>query len=279
MSASRDLLPHEIRARLSTGIFARRIYYVPEIDSTNRFAADLARNGEAEGTIVIADFQTAGRGRFERTWTSPHGRNLSFSLILRPEMSAGAALPITLACALSICETLERELGGSADVGTGSQTVVRSRIWAGVHWPNDVMIDDRKICGILSEGSTRGDRLEYVVIGVGVNVNMEADEFPPPSELRRPATSCRMVTDSVHDRPRLLAGILAGLEDVYRELTRTTFSAFVDRFDERLIDRGRTIERIDSGKRFVGRVMGVAADGGLRLEVADGGTITIYDHE
>jgi BirA family biotin operon repressor/biotin-[acetyl-CoA-carboxylase] ligase len=261
MPVSGGLLPHEIRAHLSTDVFARRVYYIPEVDSTNRLALDMAKKGEAEGTLVITDRQTRGRGRYDRHWVSPPGRNLLLSLILRPSMSPGAALPVTLACAVSIAETLESELGRGA----------------GVKWPNDVMVGANKICGILSEGSSRGSRIDYVVVGVGINVNMTEDEFPP--DLRRPATSCRLVTGRVHDRAPLLARVLGGLEETYHDFTRDGFDGIIHRYDGRLVDRGQTVGFTKDGKTSYGNVMGVGGDGGLMIELAGGKRVVLYDED
>jgi BirA family biotin operon repressor/biotin-[acetyl-CoA-carboxylase] ligase len=263
MPASGDLLPHEIHAHLTTERFGQRIYYIPEVDSTNRLAAELAKDGEPEGTLVVSDFQTAGRGRHERTWVSPAGRNLLFSVILRPEMSPGAVLPVTLACAMSIAETLEPVLSRKT----------------GVKWPNDVFVDDRKICGILSEGSTGGKRVEYVVVGIGINVNMSADEFPAPSELRRPATSCRLTTGTNHERAPLLATVIGGIESTYRDFRCGGFESLVARYDQRLVDRAQSIGFTKDGESLRGTVAGVGGDGFLKIELAGGKRVALNDDD
>ena len=261
MPASSDLLPHEIRAHFTTDRFAQRIYYIPEVDSTNRLATELAKDGEAEGTLVVTDYQTAGRGRYERTWASPAGRNLLFSIILRPEMPPGAVLPVTLACAMSIAETLEPVLGRGASV----------------KWPNDVLVDDHKICGILSEGSTVGNRVDHVVVGIGINVNMTAEEFPAPLELRRPATSCSIVTGTNHERAPLLTSVIGGLETAYDDFTRDGFDSLVDRYDERLLGRGQMVRFTKDGESLHGEIAGVGGDGSLMIELAGGKHVALYD--
>ncbi|MEJ2721028.1 MAG: biotin--[acetyl-CoA-carboxylase] ligase [bacterium] len=252
MDPSGDLLPPDIRAHLSTHVFAQRIYYISELDSTNRLAVDMAKSGEPEGTLVIADHQTRGRGRYDRSWVSPARRNLLFSLILRPHVPARKMLAVTLACALSIAETLEPVLGRAV----------------GVKWPNDVLVGDDKICGILSEGSTSGDDVAFVVVGVGINVNMTADEFP--AELRRPATSCRVVTGRAHERATLLARVVEGMERTYGDFAGNGFETLVERYDHRLADRGRVLGVSTGGKTSKGYVVGVGDDGGLLIRLGGG---------
>jgi BirA family biotin operon repressor/biotin-[acetyl-CoA-carboxylase] ligase len=263
MPANGDILPHEIRSHLTTECFAQRIYYIPEVDSTNRLAAQLAKDGEPEGTLIITNFQSAGCGRYERTWVSPPARNLLFSVILRPKMPPGAVLPVTLACAMSIAETLEPVLGRIPEV----------------KWPNDVLVGGHKICGILSEGSTSGDRVDYVVVGIGINVNMTADEFPPADELRWPAVSCRIVTGTNHERAPLLASVLGAIETVYGDFTRDGFGSLVARYNKRLVGRGRAINFTKDGVASNGVVTAAGDDGGLLVELAGGKRVALYDDD
>jgi BirA family biotin operon repressor/biotin-[acetyl-CoA-carboxylase] ligase len=261
MPDDNSVLPAEIKALLSTRVFGRRIYYIPEVDSTNRAAVELARSGEAHGTLVIADFQTKGRGRFNRSWLSDRGRNLMFSLILRPDIPFGAVLPVTLAFAVSIGQTLENFL--ETDVG--------------VKWPNDVIVDGRKICGILSEGASEGDRTRFIVVGIGINVNVERHEFP--EEIRRIACSCSSVAGRRFDRKDVLVRVLASLESAYDEFVRDGFEAMAARFKAKLTILDRQVTYTSRGVGSRGTVVDVGSDGGLVVKTDKGKRVVLYDED
>src|SRR5262249_7148114 len=168
-------------------MIAWRVQRVASTGSTNDDAAALVRAGAPHGTVVVADEQTQGRGRQGRSWGSPPGANLHLSAVLRPPLPPHEAPPLTLAAAVAVCDAL-RGLGADARI----------------KWPNDVVIDDRKVAGILTESSTRGGGLDAVVIGIGVNVNWT--ELAP--ELAATATSVALAVGRPVDRERLCADLL-----------------------------------------------------------------------
>jgi BirA family biotin operon repressor/biotin-[acetyl-CoA-carboxylase] ligase len=255
------VLPGDVKALLTTREFGGRIYYHPEVDSTNRAAVELAREGEPHGTLVIADYQTMGRGRFGRSWLSGRGKNLLFSLILRPDVPFGDVLPVTLAFAVSISQTLENLLDTQV----------------GVKWPNDVIVGGKKICGILSEGASEGGRTRFIVVGAGVNVNVAPHEFP--GEIRSLATSCATITGRAFDRKDVLARVLASLESTYDEFVRDGFAAMAARFKARLTILGQTVTYAVRGTHREGEVKDVAADGGLIVEDKEGNETVLYDED
>lgn len=261
MSGDVGLLPGQIRASLGTRVFGRRIYCLPTVDSTNRLAYDLARAGECHGTLVIADYQSEGRGRHNRSWVSIAGRNLLFSVLLRPDLSPSETLPLTLAFSVSIADTLRSEL--DRDVR--------------VKWPNDVVVDGRKLCGILSEGSITARRSEFVVVGVGINVNVRMDEFPP--DIRDRACSCYTLVQGEMDRRRLLAGVLDGLERMYDEFIRVGFSGIRDSYRSSLAILNRDVSFVREDSISHGTVLGVETDGGLIVELGNGQREVLYDQE
>jgi BirA family biotin operon repressor/biotin-[acetyl-CoA-carboxylase] ligase len=252
MACDDDLLPRGVRSRLETHWLGRRIYYLREVDSTNRFAADLARAGEPHGTLVVSDYQTGGRGRWDRTWESPAGKNVLFSLILRPGIETYAILPVTLVFSVAIAETLTAITGREA----------------GVKWPNDVFVEGKKICGILSEGVSKGGVAVFVVVGIGVNVNMGTEDFP--EEIRGRSCSCSSLTGLTWDRAEVLARLLSALERGYDEFARDGFGKIAPRYTSRLILLGKTVRFVKSGAETVGRVLDVGADGSLVVETANG---------
>jgi BirA family biotin operon repressor/biotin-[acetyl-CoA-carboxylase] ligase len=252
MPCEDDLLPHGIRRRLETLWLGRRIYYLREVDSTNRFAADLARAGEPHGTLVVSDYQTGGRGRWDRTWESPAGKNVLFSLILRPEVETYAILPVTLVFSVAVAETLTAITGREASV----------------KWPNDVLVEGKKICGILSEGVSKGGVAVFVVVGMGVNVNMGSEDFS--EEIRGRSCSCSSLTGLTWDRAEVLARLLSALERGYDEFAREGFGKIAPRYKSKLSVLGKTVRFVKSGAETVGRVLDVGTDGSLIVETANG---------
>jgi len=255
-----DLLPGDIRRRLETRAFGRRIYYLPEVDSTNRLAVDLARAGEAHGSLVVTDHQTMGRGRRQRRWESPPGRNLLFSLILRPEESAWAVLPLTLAFSMGNARALSE--------------IVSNEV--GVKWPNDVEVEGKKIAGTLSEGSSRGGRTTFLVVGTGVNVNVRIDELG--GEFRDRSCSCYTLTGREWDRSDVLARILLHLEKSYDEFLRGGFGLMAGRYKEMLRILGKRVRFERRGEVTWGTVLDVGSDGGLVVDTP-GGRLTLYEEE
>jgi BirA family biotin operon repressor/biotin-[acetyl-CoA-carboxylase] ligase len=260
MPGGSDLLPKEFRPRLETRLFGRRVYYVPVVDSTNRLAADLARAGESHGSLVVTDHQTEGRGRRDRSWESPPGRNLLFSLILRPEGSARDVLPLTLAFSLGTARALSDLLS----------------VKTGVKWPNDVEAEGRKIAGTLAEGATRGDRTKHLIVGIGVNVNERIEEFG--GEFRDRACSCFTITGREWDRGAVLAAILLQLERAYDEFDRGGFAPMADRYKASLGILEKRVRFERRGGIEAGTVADVAPDGGLVVDTA-AGRVTLYEEE
>ena len=176
------------------------VLHYPRVDTTMRVASECARDGCAEGTIVTADLQTAGRGRLGRTWVSEPGVGLYLSVVLRPRCKPDAAPILTLVAGLAVKEALEGVAGVACDI----------------RWPNDILIRERKCCGILVEMETERDRVDYVIVGIGVNLNHL--EFPP--ELGNTATSLRRETGRRWSRESVLEPLARSLEACY-ELHQT----------------------------------------------------------
>jgi BirA family biotin operon repressor/biotin-[acetyl-CoA-carboxylase] ligase len=251
-------LPADIQRRLASARFGRRIYFYPEIGSTNDAALDLARAGEVEGTVVIADHQRAGRGRRGQVWSSPPHRDLLMSLVLRPGTDARGALPVTLVVATSVAVVLSKLLD----------------VEVGVKWPNDVVTPAGKIAGILAEASASASGLGYLVVGIGLNVNTRADDFP--AGMPYPAASCLTLTGSQWDRADIAADVLGTVEAYYDRFLRDGFGPLRGAYEARLVHAGREIAFEYAGTRRSGRVRGVAADGALRVEVGGADEVLLY---
>ncbi|MGD8845699.1 MAG: biotin--[acetyl-CoA-carboxylase] ligase [Desulfobacteraceae bacterium] len=209
-----DLLEAEqLQAHLKTQTMGRpAIYLHPKTDSTNLQAKILAGQGAAEGTVVAAETQTHGRGRRGRTWFSPAHRNIYASIILRPSMAPSQAPQITLMTAVAVANTLNRLTG----------------LQARIKWPNDILIDGKKVAGILNEISTEMDMVDYVVVGLGINVNIRKKQMP--QQIREIATSIRIETGSDISRTDLLCDLLAEFEICYEQLKAEGFTPIMDQW-------------------------------------------------
>jgi BirA family biotin operon repressor/biotin-[acetyl-CoA-carboxylase] ligase len=193
---------------LSRGkLIGRDILFFPEIDSTNREAHDLAGKEGLEGTVVIADSQSRGKGRWGKSWESPPGSNLYLSIILRPRIPPSAAPQITLLAGIAAARALSGVSG----------------LECRIKWPNDIFLQGRKLAGILAEMEGKGSFVRFIILGVGVNVNWRREDFP--AELRETATSLCAETGKEISRVTVAAGLLHEMEKEYSSFLREGFSA------------------------------------------------------
>ena len=195
-----SLSPETIRSGLATRFVGRTVYYWPAVGSTNDELKRLAEAGAPEGTLAIADEQTAGRGRLGRTWVAPPGSSLLMSHLFRPDWLAPTqAQQITMLCALAAADAVV-EIAG---------------VQPGLKWPNDLLLDGKKLAGVLTELSFAGDKLTWAVVGVGLNVNAD---FAGQAGLAATAISLSMAVGRPVSRLRLLHAYLAGVEARYEAL-------------------------------------------------------------
>jgi BirA family biotin operon repressor/biotin-[acetyl-CoA-carboxylase] ligase len=228
----------------------RRIEWHEELDSTQRVARDLARAGAAEGTVVIAETQTAGRGRLGRRWHSPPGVNFYGSIVLRPELPLTAVPQIALVAGLAAADAIAAETG----------------LRPGLKWPNDVQLGGKKVVGILTEMEAEVERVLHVIAGIGVNVNAPAQAFPP--ELRATASSLALESGRRIERAAFVGRLLAVFEARYERLLAVGFAAMRRDWDSYCALTGRTVQVTAPGGIVAGRVRGVADDGALVVEEA-----------
>lgn len=200
VSAPDLLIPEEIIPILKTESFGKKVVHRQVVDSTNNLAKELAGRGEAEGTVVISEEQSRGKGRLERAWTSPRG-GIWLSIILRPEVLPSEASRFTLLAAVSVAKAIEK-LGIEPEI----------------KWPNDVLIDGKKICGILLELSAQPDKVDYLIIGFGINANIEKSKLPRESRAR--ATTLADALGKKVNRQNLVADLLLELEKDYGRLMK-----------------------------------------------------------
>ncbi len=235
---------------LGTRFIGRNVFYRPEIGSTNDEARRLADAGAPEGTLAIADYQSKGRGRLDRGWAAPPGSSLLMSLVFRPELEAHQVQRLTMSCGLAVVDTIEKETG----------------LRVGLKWPNDVLIAGAKAGGILTEIELDRARVEYAVVGIGLNVNLDPASLP--GDLPMPATSLSHELGSEVARLPLLRALLRRVEERYAALKagRSPHSEWA----ARLVTLGRPVSVSGSGAVLEGLAEGVDADGALLVRVADG---------
>jgi BirA family transcriptional regulator, biotin operon repressor / biotin---[acetyl-CoA-carboxylase] ligase len=246
------LYPEEIARGLTTQWLGRSIEHLDETDSTNRVAADLARQGAPHGTVVIAEAQTAGRGRLGRSFFSPPNSNLYTSIILRPDLDTASAPTLLLAAGVAVAETVIGLLGETAELE--------------IKWPNDVLLAGRKTSGILMELGAEENRVSYAILGIGVNLNVDRDDFP--DEFRERATSIRSHSGQIIDRIDFTRRLFKILEDVLEEHAHGGLERIRPRFERHFRMAGRTIT-VDQvrGDPIGGIAAGIAANGALQIDL------------
>jgi BirA family transcriptional regulator, biotin operon repressor / biotin---[acetyl-CoA-carboxylase] ligase len=241
----------EVRPLLATHDLGQVIHAADVLVSTNDRAKALAEEGAGHGEVVIAETQTGGRGRRGRTWVSPPGLNLYLSVILRPELPPGRAPELTLVAAVAVCDAL-RHAG----------------VEAGIKWPNDLMASGRKIAGVLTELAADVERVSWVVIGVGVNVNAPAEAFP--EELRETATSVRLERGGPAPRALFAAALLTSLEGWVDRHADEGFAPVREAWRERSVTLGQDVRVRAEGRELVGRAEDIDAGGALLVRTASG---------
>lgn len=256
--------PETIKQALTTSIIGQEVHFWPTIGSTMDVARQLAEDGAPEGTLCLTDEQTAGRGRLQRSWWAPPGTNLLMTCILRPALAPAQAQRLVMVCSLAVCEAIRQVTG----------------LVAHVKWPNDVLIDGRKVCGILTELGITGDKLDYVLVGMGINVNCDFAQAP---EMMSSPTSLRMETGYDVSRLDLLVVLLAGIERRYEDLRQGRFSQ--DEWAAHVQTIGREVTVSFGEELWHGLAMGVDKDGALLIQLPGGsvqrvlaGDVTLRDH-
>jgi len=254
------LLPEELCAGLETRWLARDLRWLETTDSTNREALELARAGAAHGTTVVAEAQTAGRGRLGRAFFSPPRLNLYSSSVLRPRLTTAEAPPWILASAVAVAEAVEQTVGDAGAVE--------------IKWPNDVLLGGLKTSGILMELSAEATRVVFLVLGIGVNLNVDRRDFP--EEFRATATSLASHCGHKIDRIAFAHRLYNALERTLDTCAERGFEALRPRFEARFRMRGRPVTVVElDGSRQRGVAEGVATDGALLLRRHDDALVRI----
>jgi BirA family biotin operon repressor/biotin-[acetyl-CoA-carboxylase] ligase len=239
------------RKRLELELIGRRVIAYPRLTSTNDVAKREARKGTPEGTVILAEEQTAGKGRLKRTWLSPKG-SVALSIILHP---TPAQLPsLIMVASLAVVHCIEKVSGLAAQI----------------KWPNDVLVNGKKVCGILIESDVRGKTVDYAVIGIGLNVNLNPSDFP---EIAATATSLSSELGRELNLPEVIGCLLLEAERLYLALPEG--DAVFEEWRQRLVTLGQEVEVSSGSTVYKGRAESVASDGSLLLRQPDGNLVKI----
>jgi BirA family biotin operon repressor/biotin-[acetyl-CoA-carboxylase] ligase len=253
LTSSPDMISaEEIKNGLETEFIGRNTVYFDEIDSTNnaaKAAADMP-----DGTVFISEIQTGGKGRLGRSWSSPKGTGIWMSVLLKPDMLPQDVPQITLIAGMAVAK----------GIGCG----------AGIKWPNDVVIGTKKVCGILTEMSAEIERVNYVICGIGINVNTASFE----GELAEKATSLRIETGEEHERVPVIQSILTEFERLYKLFLKDGISGVIDEYRELCVTLGREVSVIYPNRTINGRAVDINNDGELIVET-ENGEITVGSGE
>ena len=251
-SAPDRLIETEISQDLKTALVGRKVICYDAVDSTNLVLKNLAREGAEDGTVVVADSQGTGRGRMERAFFSPPGKGIWVSILLRPTFLPQDAPKCTLMAAVAVAHAMEA-FGLRAEI----------------KWPNDILHDGRKLVGILTEMSAEMDRVNYVVIGIGINVNIAPEDFP--AELRAIATSLMQMKGAPLPRVAFLQELLRVLDDLYASVQREGFAPVLAAWREYAVTLGQEVRVIGpAGEEFEGVAADIDAEGALLVDTAEG---------
>jgi len=253
------LLPQEIQRGLSTNYVGKEIYYFPELKSTNIMAKEKALHGAegiSEGTLIVAEKQSAGKGRLGREWFSPVG-GIWFSVILYPQLSPSYISRITLMTAVAVVKAIK----------------ICTQIKSQIKWPNDILINEKKVCGILTEMSAELDIINWVVVGIGINVNIDLWEFP--EDIQENTISLKETSGKEISRVKLAQTFLQEFEKYYEILKRREFSSILKEWKLYSHTLGKKI-RVDIGERIIaGEAVDINEEGSLILKKEDGELVEI----
>lgn len=262
MDSSQVLHPFELREGLNTRFLGQTIHYRSEVDSTNLWAKSLAAAGAPDGTAVIAEKQTMGRGRLGRNWASVKGLGLWISLILRPQINTSDLAVITILTAVSIARAIAAE----------------TDIQVAVKWPNDLLYHGKKLTGILAELNGEMDQVNYLIVGAGLNVNHQEADFPP--ELRDRATSLRLIGGQAYDRKAIFRQYLHFFEAAYLQLATGDTRDIIAYARRHSATLGKKVTvRQGFGQSLSGEALELDVDGSLWLKESGGKTVKVFSGE
>ncbi len=249
------LLPAAVQSGLNTKIIAgeNRMVHKFSVDSTNKLAKKLAYEGAADGTVIVAEEQTGGKGRLERNFFSPKGKSILFSLILRPKCLPKDAPKFTLMAAVAVANAM-----------------TRFNLPAQIKWPNDLMFDGRKVVGILTEMSAQIEKVNYIIVGIGINVNIAPEDFPP--DIKKIAASLAEMNGGEISRVDFFRAVLEEFDKLYIDVNAEGFEKIFMQWRKFNITLGKNIKVLsaDTGESFNGVAVDIDSDGALVVDTEKG---------
>lgn len=252
----------ELEPHLNTRFIGRNIIYLDSVDSTNIYAKKLADEAFRDGTVVVSEEQTAGKGRLGRNWVSPKGKGIWMSIMLKPDLLPSDAPKLTIVAAYAV----SRALWGCFHVD------------ARIKWPNDIVAGGRKLCGILTEMSAEADEIKSVIIGIGINANLEQEDFG--SGVEDTATSIRLETGSTVFRKLAAAAVLNEFERAYEVFTASgSINPFLDEYKGRSAVLGKEVRVISKKEEIIGLAVDISEEGHLVIKLGNGALKEIMSGE
>lgn len=249
LMAAPDLMTEaEIKSLMHTEWVAKEVLYFDTIDSTNTKAQELAEKGYPSGTLVVADKQESGKGRRGRSWVSPSGTGIFMTLMLKPDINPNNASMLTLVAALAVAKAITSV--------TGEEALIK--------WPNDIVVNGKKVCGILTEMNAQFDYINHIVVGIGINVHNESF----PEEISQMASSLMIEAGGKRfHRAQIIAETMSYFEQYYDTFLKTQdLSALVREYDELLVNRNKSVRVLDPKEPFDGKAMGITPKGELIVD-------------
>ncbi len=249
LMAAPDLMTEaEIKSLMHTEWVAKEVLYFDTIDSTNTKAQELAEKGYPSGTLVVADKQESGKGRRGRSWVSPSGTGIFMTLMIKPDINPNNASMLTLVAALAVAKAITSV--------TGEEAMIK--------WPNDIVVNSKKVCGILTEMNAQFDYINHIVVGIGINVHNESF----PEEISQMASSLMIEAGGKRfHRAQIIAETMLYFEQYYDTFLKTQdLSALVREYDELLVNRNKSVRVLDPKEPFDGKAMGITPKGELIVD-------------
>lgn len=259
LSEPDTLKPADLLSLLTTKRLGCSIHCLDEVDSTQNVAKDLVRAGAPEGTLVVAERQTTGRGRLGRPWHSPKGKGIYMSLVVKPAIPLHMTPHLTLLAAVALCRAIRK---------------VVPNVDPGIKWPNDLLVRGKKISGILLESSAENEALQYIITGVGVSCNLEPEDYP--EELKEKATSLLIESGHKVNRAQLIAEFLLQVEELYSLYSEQGFGPIRTLWEASAVTLGQSFRLSDSSGPWEGTAVGLNDWGGLVLQLPDGSRKVLY---
>lgn len=249
LKAAPDLMTEaEIKSLMHTDWVAKEVLYFDTIDSTNTKAQELAEKGYPSGTLVVADKQESGKGRRGRSWVSPSGTGIFMTLMIKPDINPNNASMLTLVAALAVAKAITSV--------TGEEAMIK--------WPNDIVVNGKKVCGILTEMNAQFDYINHIVVGIGINVHNESF----PDEISQMASSLMIEAGGKRfHRAQIIAETMSYFEQYYDTFLKTQdLSALVREYDKLLVNRNKSVRVLDPKEPFDGKAMGITPKGELIVD-------------